>query len=85
MILKRKERVIINFLIIIQERMENHLRPLFWQHGEKEGTLRNEIVQMKSAHINEFIVESRPHPDFLGPGWWRDLDIIIDEAKKQAN
>nr|MCR5755351.1 glycoside hydrolase [Acetatifactor sp.] len=63
--------------------MDNYIRPLFWQHGEDESILREEIRQMKKAHINEFIVESRPHPDYLSFGWWRDLDVIIDEAKKQ--
>lgn len=27
---------------------------------------------------------SRPHPDFAGPGWWHDLDIVLDEAKKRG-
>lgn len=28
-------------------------------------------------------MESRPHPDFLGPKWWEDLDVIMDEARKR--
>ena len=30
-----------------------------------------------------FTTESRPHTDWLGAGWWRDLDICLDAAKKQ--
>ncbi|MDD6479470.1 MAG: glycosyl hydrolase [Oscillospiraceae bacterium] len=60
----------------------DNIFPLFWQHAEDEQTLRNEIQKMKSANLAGFIVEARPHPDFLGPLWWRDLDFIIDEAKK---
>ena len=28
------------------------------------------------------LFESRPHPDFVGEGWWRDLDIIMAKAKE---
>jgi hypothetical protein len=30
-----------------------------------------------------FPTESRPHNDWLGKGWWRDLDICLAAAKKQ--
>ena len=62
---------------------DNYLIPLFWQHGESEDILREEICQMQSKGIHQFIVESRPHPGYLKDGWWRDLSIIIDEAKKR--
>ena len=35
------------------------------------------------ANIRQVCVESRPHPDFAGPGWWRDMDVILDEAVKR--
>lgn len=37
---------------------------------------------MRSAGIRDCIVEPRPHPDYLGAGWWRDLDHILSEAEK---
>ena len=50
--------------------MENrYLRPLFWQHGEKKEILVEEIEQMYQNGVGEFIVESRPHPDYLSYGW----------------
>lgn len=58
--------------------------PLFWQHGESEELLREEIQQMKASGIDSFIAEARPHPDYLGEGWWRDLAILLDEAQKQS-
>ncbi|MBT9147482.1 MAG: hypothetical protein DDT32_01239 [Syntrophomonadaceae bacterium] len=61
----------------------SYIFPLFWQHGEEEATLRDEIHKMHENGIGGFIVESRPHPDYLGEGWWHDLDVIIDEAKKR--
>lgn len=60
----------------------DYITPLFWQHGEKEEVLREEVRRMKSVGILSFITEPRPHPDYLSDGWWRDLSILIDEAKK---
>lgn len=58
----------------------NYLLPFFWQHGEPEETLRNYMHVIHEAGIGAVCLESRPHPDFAGPGWWHDLDIILDEA-----
>ncbi|MBI2914471.1 MAG: hypothetical protein HYY08_00945 [Firmicutes bacterium] len=46
--------------------------------------LREEIAKMDEAGMRGFIVESRVHPDYLGPGWWRDLESILDEAKARG-
>lgn len=62
--------------------MKSHLVPLFWQHHETEDVLRDEIDKMKSVGIDSFIVEARPHKEYLQAGWWEDLRLIIDQAKK---
>ena len=62
---------------------KNSLYPLFWQHGEKEEELREEIGKMQEGGIGGFIVESRPHPDYLSYGWWRDLEVILSEAERR--
>ena len=54
----------------------SYLLPFFWQHGAEESVLRTLMEKIQEANIHEICVESRPHPDFCGPGWWRDLDII---------
>lgn len=59
----------------------NYLNPLFWMHGETEEALRKEMRQMNENGIGSLVVEPRPHPDYLGEGWWRDLGIVLDEAK----
>ena len=35
---------------------------------------------MKEQGINDFCIESRPHPAFLEKGWWQSLDFIIEKA-----
>lgn len=62
---------------------KNSLYPLFWQHGEKAEELREEIGKMQEGGIGGLIVESRPHPDYLSYGWWRDLDVILSEASRR--
>jgi hypothetical protein len=37
---------------------------------------------MCNKGIGGFVVESRPHPDFLGEAWWRNSDTILDQARK---
>lgn len=67
----------------MENRTENYLLPLFWQHGEPEETLREYVRAIDHANIRAFCIEARPHPDYLGSGWWRDVDILLDEAKKR--
>lgn len=62
---------------------DNHMLPFFWQHGEDEATLREYMAAIQGANCNAVCVESRPHPDFCGPKWWEDMDVILDEAQKR--
>ena len=62
---------------------ERYILPFFWQHGESEEILREYMGKIEESGISAVCVESRPHPDFVGDQWWKDLSIIIDEAKKR--
>ncbi|MRH45111.1 glycosyl transferase family 2 [Aquibacillus halophilus] len=62
---------------------DNYILPFFWQHGEEEEVLREEMARIDEANIKAVCVEARPHPDFLGPKWWKDMDIIMEEAKNR--
>ncbi len=61
----------------------NYIFPFFWQHGESEEVLREYMRVIHESNIGAVCVESRPHPDFAGPQWWHDMDIILDEARKR--
>lgn len=60
----------------------HYLNPLFWQRHDSPEALRTEIARMHENGINDFILEARPHPDYLGEGWWSDLDLILAEAER---
>ena len=57
--------------------------PLFWLHGD-ESKERLEMYVGKVAEGGNgcFTAESRPHSDWLGPNWYRDLGICLEAAKK---
>lgn len=67
--------------MLLQGKSENHMMPFFWQHGEDEAVLRHYMEKIQESGCMAVCVESRPHPDFCGPGWWRDMDVILDEAR----
>lgn len=64
-------------------REDNYIFPFFWQHGEEEEVLRKYMQVIAESNIGAVCVESRPHPDFAGEKWWKDMDVILDEARKR--
>lgn len=68
---------------VLENRGENYILPFFWQHGETESKLREYMGAIHACGIGAVCCECRPHPDFCGPQWWHDMDIILDEAKKR--
>lgn len=69
---------------VLQGQEQNYILPFLWQHGEEEEVIREEIARVHESGIGALCVEARPHPDFLGPKWWLDLDIIMDEARERG-
>lgn len=66
---------------LLNNQAGNYILPFFWQHGEDEAVLRRYMGVIYDSNIRAVCVESRPHPDFCGPRWWHDMDIILDEAR----
>ncbi len=67
---------------VLSEMTTRYIFPFLWLKGETEETLKEYMRVIHDAGCNAVCLESRPHPDFCGPKWWRDLDVIIEEAKK---
>lgn len=68
--------------------MEKHLQknavfPFFWQYGGSAEEIQKELEKIYESHLRAFCVESRPHPDYCGPGWWRDMDLIMEFARER--
>lgn len=62
----------------------NAVMPLFWQKGMPLEAIREEMERIGDAGIGAVILEARPHPDFLGDGWWRDVDAILEIARRRG-
>ena len=59
--------------------------PLFWLHGdESKERLEQFVNKVAEGGNGTFTPESRPHSDWLGKGWYRDLGICLDQAKKHG-
>ncbi|HEU5097485.1 MAG TPA: hypothetical protein VFU22_00465 [Roseiflexaceae bacterium] len=69
---------------VLRGRQANYLLPFLWQRGEPEAVIREEMARVADSGIGAVCVEARPHPDFLGPQWWRDIDMIMDEARRRG-
>ena len=69
---------------LLQGKGDNYILPFFWQHGEEEAVLRKYMEVIHKSGIGAVCVESRPHPDYCGPKWWQDMDVILDEAEKRG-
>ena len=67
----------------LQNKYSNYLYPFFWQHGEGEELLRKYTEKINECGMGALCIEARPHPDFLGDKWWKDVDAILEEAKKK--
>ena len=61
------------------------LGPLFWLHGdESRQKLETYVGKVAEGGNGCFTTESRPHVDWLGEGWSRDLDICLQAAKRNG-
>src|SRR5208337_1985347 len=61
------------------------LGPLFWLHGdESRQRLETYVNKVAEGGNGCFTTESRPHVDWLGEGWWRDLGICLQAAKRNG-
>jgi len=57
--------------------------PLFWLHGtETPSELGTVLGKVAEGGNGCFTAEARPHNDWLGEGWYRDLDLCLQAAKK---
>ncbi len=57
--------------------MADHLLPFLWLHGEDDETLERGVQEILDAGCHTLCAESRTHPDFLGPGWWHEMDVLL--------
>ena len=59
--------------------------PLFWLHGtESEVRLREYVRRIAESGQGMLTIESRPHKEWMKEGWWRDVDIVLDECRRRG-
>lgn len=70
-------------LEVLNNKEGNYILPFFWLHGKGVDTVRELIGKIQEAGIHAVCIESRPHPDFVGPKWWEEVTAILEEAKSR--
>lgn len=68
---------------VLGGREQNYLLPFYWQHGTHRDRIPAQIERIRKSGCRALCVESRPHPDFCGPDWWADMDVILAECEKR--
>ena len=59
--------------------------PLFWLHGDESRELLEAYVgKVAEGGNGSLTTESRPHNDWLGPNWFRDVGICLEAAKRHG-
>lgn len=62
-----------------------HTGPLFWLHGdESQKHLEDYVAKVHEGGNGSLTAESRPHRDWLGPDWYRDLGICIEACRQRG-
>ena len=59
----------------------SYIRPLIWYAGESIESLVNEIHAVKSAGVDEFILENRGGDWFGTDFWWKLMQTALDTAE----
>lgn len=65
---------------VLHGREGNYLLPFYWQRGDHYDKIPEQVARIRASGCRALCVESRPHPDFCGEGWWRDMDAILAEC-----
>ena len=68
---------------VLNRNEDNYLLPFYWQHGTHRDRIPAQVQRIYDSGCRALCVESRPHPDFCGPDWWADMDIILAECEKR--
>lgn len=60
----------------------NACMPFLWLHGNDAARIRLLLREIHRSGVRAACLESRPHPDFLGEGWWHDVGEALSEAQR---
>ena len=71
-------------LEVLEGREDNYILPFLWLHGKGEEIIREYIQKIMDTGIRAVCLESRPHPEFAREGWWKDVAVVLNEAKKRG-
>ncbi len=66
----------------LQGKPDNYILPFFWQHGEPDEIILEEVHAIYNSGIRSMCIESRDYDGFASDEWFHTLDIIFAECEK---
>jgi len=69
---------------VLSDCEDNYILPFYWQRGNHRECIPAQVQRIFDSGCRALCVESRPHPDFCGPEWWADMDVILSECEKRG-
>ena len=73
-----------NLKEVLENRDPNYILPFFWQHGESDERLTDELRAIEGANCRAVCVESRPHEGFGTEEWFEDFDLIMNYCRERG-
>ena len=67
---------------VLENRPENHIHPFFWQHGESQDVLLEELHRIYYNGIRGVCVEARGDDGFGTARWYDSMRCILRECRK---
>ena len=67
---------------VLNGKEANYILPFYWQYGDHTNRIPQQIKEIFDSGCRGLCIESKSHPDFIGKGWWKDMDVIFAEAEK---
>ena len=67
---------------VLNGKEANYILPFYWQYGDHTNLIPQQIKEIFDSGCRGLCIESKSHPDFIGKGWWKDMDVIFAEAEK---
>lgn len=63
---------------------DNYMLPFFWLKSNKKDSVITELDRIEKSGARAFCVEARPYAEFATEAWFKDLDVIMEEAERRG-
>ncbi len=63
---------------------ENYVLPFFWLKINHKESITEEMDKFVKCGVKALCIEARPYPEFAQESWFKEMDVIMEEAEKRG-